>query len=416
MPKELSAEMRERVSIARSAMQMDLPFFGYISMRFRFYAAEPGHNVPTMGVTPDFCLFINEEWASKLTDEEFAGVFMHEVLHPAMFFWERKGDREQVLFNIAHDYAINLIISDMACHSGCRMKVKLPEGGLLDRKYQGMTAEEIYDFLHKEREQSGGQGGSGGDDLSDSWGVGDVRPDLSPTETGKRAASGDQTARDDLKAQAQEILVSATQVREAAAKGSLSRNLQLLVDSITEARIPWSELLAQFLGEAAGQNNFTYRRPSRRQSSGDARLIGRVKSGFPDVTILWDTSGSMRGEEKDILGEVNQIITNMGLTCRVMIVDCSLHYDLRDVDDIVEVVSNLSGGGGSDFNPAFNRLEEEGNDSVVLAFTDGYIAVPEVMPPLLKETVWVLTSDGVDPTNKSWGRVLRMGQSHGNWE
>ena len=79
--------------------------------------------------------------------------------------------------------------------------------------------------------------------------------------------------------------------------------------------------------------------------------------------------------------------------------------------------TDAAGGGGSNFIPAFDRLDEERNDSVVIAFTDGYINVPATMPESLKGVVWVLTQGGCDPTKGKWGHVLRLdGDDNGEWE
>ncbi|NIT77808.1 MAG: hypothetical protein GWN74_10735, partial [Thermoplasmata archaeon] len=44
---------------------------------------------------------------------------------------------------------------------------------------------------------------------------------------------------------------------------------------------------------------------------------------------------------------------------RAMIIDAALHDDC-EVEDAYELAEKLSGGGGSDFRPAFEKLHEEG--------------------------------------------------------
>jgi predicted metal-dependent peptidase len=135
-------------------------------------------------------------------------------------------------------------------------------------------------------------------------------------------------------------------------------------------------------------------------------LPGVMKTGFPDVTILWDTSGSMSGMMEPILTEVNEIVMELGLTVRLIVCDAAVHADVEGLNNVEDIAKNLKGGGGSDFNPAFDILAAEGNTSVVVAFTDGYISVPAAQPDCLKGVLWVLTERGHRPA--SWGRAIAL--------
>ena len=75
--------------------------------------------------------------------------------------------------------------------------------------------------------------------------------------------------------------------------------------------------------------------------------------------------------------------------------------------DIEAVLPDIKGGGGSDFNPAFNVLVEENNNSVVLAFTDGFISAPAMQPDSLKGVLWCLTGEGTRRPVE-WGRAITI--------
>jgi predicted metal-dependent peptidase len=74
------------------------------------------------------------------------------------------------------------------------------------------------------------------------------------------------------------------------------------------------------------------------------------------------------------------------------------------------MAGQIKGGGGSDFTPAFDLLEEEQYEGVVVAFTDGAIGVPPCQPHLIKAVLWVIDpkKHDHDPTGGRWGDVLRM--------
>lgn len=423
-----------RISDARLWLTAKIPFLGVCTLRLRPRLAREGDGVATAAVAPDGTIVLNEEFCSTLSDPEFRGLLAHEVLHPALDFFGRLGDRDLTGFNVAHDYVINAIITDFAGDLGGQLQ--LPPGGLLDRKYDNNSAEEVYALLPR---QGGGQGkGPGGGQGPGKPGrgkpgrgqsgkgpnqpggglKGDCRPDLASTKRGKDAARGDQSAKEALDREWKTTIVAAAQEQQASkTRGRLPGALQRIIDEILDPKIPWAEVLADYLGEHAGKPDLTYMRPSRRSGAVGEILIGRRRRSFPDVTILWDTSGSMNGEAKHIFPEVASMCEDLSLTLRVIIIDAAIHSDLEDVTEAQTVAESLSGGGGSDFRPAFDRLDEERNTSVVVAFTDGYIGVPQEMPTSLQGVVWVITSRGVDPTRGGYGTVLRLDEEYnGSWE
>ena len=428
-------DVLERVSAARTYLTAKVPFLGFLTLKLRPRVATEYDVVPTAAVGPDGTLVLNEEFVAGLSDPELRGVLAHEVLHPALRFFERLGSKDLRAFNCSHDFTINLIIQDFIS-GGLSGSILLPPGGLLDRKYSGMSAEEIYEsfpevsmerLIDMMEEQSGqgdedGKDGKEGKDGKDGKegkkGIGlDCRKDISSTKAGSDAGKGDESAQGKLEKEWQVAVVAAAQVHEQQkGRGSLPGKLRLMIDEMLDPKHHWTDIISQWLGENAGNPDLTYQRPSRRSESVGEVLIGRRRKSYPDVTILWDTSGSMAGEEKKIFPEVATICEELDLTLRVIIIDAAIHADLEDVKEAEEIAEAIAGGGGSDFNPAFQRLEEEHNDSVVVAFTDGYIGVPETQPESLKGVVWVITHGGVDPTRGRWGQVLKLNPDEtGEW-
>jgi predicted metal-dependent peptidase len=392
----------ERVKNARVWLSARVPFLGYMTTRLRPRLALPDENVPTAGVAPDGTLVLNDEWVGSLTDPEIRFLIGHEVLHPALEFFARLQSRDLRMFNCAHDFVINKILMDFAATvpSG---ELKMPQPGLLDSQYDDMSAEEVYNALMEEvKKQPKQEGGFPGGSMS-----GDCRPDLSDTPEGQQAGKGDQSAQTQLRRMWGTTLEAAAQTHEAQMKqGSLPGSVQQLLRALRDPKVTWQSVLSQWVGENAGKNDFTYQRPARRSESVGEILPGVLKTGLPDVTILWDTSGSMSGMMEPILAEVNEIVSELGLTVRLMVCDAMLHADVDGLNNVEDIAKNLKGGGGSDFNPAFDVLSGEGNTSVVVAFTDGYINVPQSQPETLKGVLWCLTERGHRPT--TWGRAIAL--------
>jgi predicted metal-dependent peptidase len=85
----------------------------------------------------------NPKFIETLSVPEATGLCVHEISHPMYKHHLRRGDREQKLWNIACDYAINLKIIDWG--------FRLPKGALVKDIFKNMPAEQIYDILLKEQ-------------------------------------------------------------------------------------------------------------------------------------------------------------------------------------------------------------------------------------------------------------------------
>lgn len=390
-----------RIKDARVWLSARVPFLGYMTTRLRLRMAAPEDGVPTAGVAPDGTCVWNADFAATLTDPELRFVLAHEVLHPALDFWARLHGRDRLGWNVAHDYAINLILDDFA--QTVKGGMERPKMGLFDEAHRGKSAEEIYDEVMK-KGKGKGQGPPDGGGMS-----GDCRGDLSETQEGRQAANGDGVAQKGIDRMWQTTLEAAAQTHEQQMKrqGSLPGSILQILKDLREPKVTWQTVLSNWVGENAGKDDYTYQRPNRRSESVGEIMPGIVKTGLPDVTVLWDTSGSMNGLAEEILTEVNEIVSEMGLSIRLMICDADLHADVQGISNIETVLPHIKGGGGSDFNPAFDVLVEENNNSVVLAFTDGFISVPAMQPDSLKGVLWCLTGEGTRRPVE-WGRAITI--------
>lgn len=429
--KERTDEVLERVSAARLRLLSKVPFFGTLTIKLIPRLARMLDNVHTAAISPDGTLTLNYDFVMGLTDEELCGILCHEVMHPAYLFWERKSTRSHMQFNVAHDHAINLIIKEFDSSL-----IKLPENTLADPKYTGISAEEIYDLISKEsakkqlqmaygkqnggssndKDSKNGQGGgkrnqdSGGEagDGEADGSMGDCRPDLSSTKQGKDAARGDSAAKRRMETDWKSAIVEAAMrhERDQKARGTLPGSLRRFIDELIEPKVDWRDALARYIGEKGQRNDYSYRRPSRRSDAVGEFMPSKFASGA-DVAVLMDTSGSM-SKDRLVEGatEINSICEDLGVSVRLMICDADLYHDV-EVEDGYESMDFMVGGGGSDFNPAFDRLVEDGFDGVVIAITDGMIAVPEIKPPQIRDTLWLLNK-GERPPTTAWGTVLEI--------
>src|SRR5262245_6003071 len=106
--------------------------------------------------------YFNPEFVCSLSQEELLAVQAHESEHDARHHGTRRGNRDPEQWNIACDYAINIDLVDEG--------FKLPKCALLDRRYRGMSAEDIY----RTRELDAGGADSGNSGNGDPGGCGQV--------------------------------------------------------------------------------------------------------------------------------------------------------------------------------------------------------------------------------------------------
>ena len=103
------------------------------------------------------------DFIKRLDDKELAFVVLHEVLHKAyrhLFTWRKLWEQDAQVCNMACDYVINLQLVDMDKEQAL-LAMPMHEGkaiGLVDERFRGMNAKQVFDIL-KEEEPEGGYGG-----------------------------------------------------------------------------------------------------------------------------------------------------------------------------------------------------------------------------------------------------------------
>lgn len=404
-----------RISQSRTKLLGRLPFFGRLALKLRPRLSRPHEGVDTAAVAQDGTMIFNADFAKTLSDPQLCFVVCHEVLHPAMLYFDRMQGRIPKLWNMAHDYAINLIIKHMA-----DVNIELLDDCLCDSKYTDWSGEEIYDDLLKDavlvtfaqtgEGQGGGMPGRGkGNDPTKDPLNGDGRNDLADSEDGKKANGGDKGAKNRLDTDWRISIVAAAQAHEATkGRGSLPGSLRRLIDEITDPKVDWREQLSRWVGENGRLQDYTYARPSRRSESVGQYMPSLKKYGFAPITVMVDTSGSIGDRMlKEGLTEIQGVCEDLGIGVRAMIIDAALHSDVENIEDVQELAEHLAGGGGSDFNPAFEKLQQEGYDGVVIAFTDGDICVPAVKPENLRGVLWCIY-EGCHAPTEAWGETIMI--------
>jgi predicted metal-dependent peptidase len=388
---KIDAEVREQLITARVGLLLRASFFGNLATRLKLTNADEW--CPT-AATDGRNFYYNSRFIKMLKPKEIEFLFGHEVLHCVYDHFGRRGSRDPQLFNIANDYCVN---ADLKKHGVGEFITSVP--CLYDRKYEGMSSEEIYDILYENAEKIDissllkqlldehldGEGDGEGKE-----GEGKGRPQLSEAEK--------QAIRDEIK----EAVLAAAQT---AGAGNLPAGVKRIIQELTEPKMNWRELLRMQL-ESTIKSDYTWMRASRKGWHMDAVMPGMNLDPMIDIAVAIDTSGSI-GEAmlKDFLGEIQGIMDSFpAYRINVFCFDTEVHapavYTSDNLDSITEY--EPAGGGGTDFDAIYNYLKaEEIEPKRLVVFTDGY-PFGSWGDEQYTDTVWIL--HGTTTIVPPWGQ------------
>ena len=331
-------------------------------------------------------IFVNPDFIEGLKDPNLSlFVLAHEVMHIALKHGLRRGGREHELWNIACDFAINIMLKN----SGFTIwdKAYLDKFNNQPVNFAGMPAEQIYEELRKM--ESKGRSGSGKGNRSDQGGMGsDIgEPEnLGPEERAVMERKIDQAV-----AQAANI---------ARMQGKLPADLERIIDGILNPPLPWQTLLQEFACAVTRDDESWGRRDRRHQ---DIYLPGRYSTRMGELILIGDTSGSMNGIFAQVAGEIGAIAEFVKPE-RIRVIwaddaDCSFEEVFEHGDDIV---IHPRGGGGTDMRKPL-KFAEQYDPIVTVLVTDGYTPWPAETTPY--PLIICCTTNAPCP---DWARVVRM--------
>ena len=393
--------IERRFQKARTTLLLDHPFFG--SLLFRLKGRE-SRSIKTMA-TDGVSLFYNPDFVDTLNAATLCGVLAHEVLHPGLQHHVRRSGRDPKRWNEACDYAINPILLDAGLH--------LPEGVLVDDRFREMSAEQIYNQLQTEAEQ----GRSDPDDRQESGGDGGGSPDPSPGESGEPSApvteggigqvldaptAGGETPTTEEQAREWSVAVNQA-VTVAKQAGKVPAGVERSLDGAAEAALDWRELLRRAWSETTPAD-YSWMRPNRRHIWAGLYLPGVVREGVGEVAIAVDCSGSVNSRQLQLFeAEVRSILEGQRPQRVYVLYFDAIVHNVETFEAGQRVSLNPVGGGGTEFGPCFEWLEEHSVRPQTLIFlTDLYGSFPDSEPPY--PVLWASTGGRRTP----FGEVIPM--------
>mgnify|MGYP003135061774 CR=1 FL=1 len=333
---------------------------------------------------------------SALSADERVLTLIHEVSHAVFNSFERQGQRDRMLWNVAEDFAINVLLYDN--HHGLWERARpLSSNILLNEDWRGMSGEEIYEILSMQgtltfpngdtKPCENGSGGSNGEEpgnepgstvsvqveIGDDVIEGDVTPVTGPSPWGEASSV---------------VWESAKEIEREAAKAQghqpagWARNLDE-----RKAKLPWWEHAYRLLRRKRGGEQ-TWRRPNKRMMPQGYYLPSYGKNKLRRLVIGFDTSGSMSNGELSKFWAAAKIVAKRLAATRIdwVEIDSAIHNVVQDIDKV-----EMKGGGGTSFVPFFEWIQHQRVPVDVFFFTDGMGDCPERLPANVGACVWILT-------------------------
>lgn len=323
---------------------------------------------------------IGRDFWESLDDDSRVFIIAHEALHIAWDFFGRLGNRDVYKFNIAQDLVINEFLK--ADGFNCPVITQgitaatLPH---LNYNPDEWTSEKVYQWLIDNPDKCPQKG----DNILDECGV---PSDLTPEEIQK------------LRLAVQGVIV-------ATPHGNIPNELKQIVESTWVPEHDWQSELSRYFNTIV-QEDYSL----KRYNVPSLAIRGVISPtlncpGIGTVGVIIDTSASMFELLDKVISTLRDIFAQVTVRKVIRIdADCTIAYEKEtDATEFTQRKLELSGGGGTDFRPAIQRMEDYSPD-VVVYITDGYGYFPSKAPsyPL----VWLDTS-GSSEYQYPFGGVIR---------
>jgi len=416
------------------------PFHGHIAAGWR---ARPDATVGTMGVCwacGSVQLLWSPEFLNRISDQEVAGVLLHEVMHVALrHMWlfpdhvAPPPDFDAYAALIAEEISVNEFVSLPLPGSPYRLEEFVqqnPKCGLVPHESTRDRYRRLYDAArarrhHAEREKLkqsieehlvkilGGH-------IDNHAGWGSFREAGATAQLAVAVATSQALARhgQGLSGELKELILRANKLAGTTAGGTLEA-----LAGTARARLSWQRILRRLL-TVDQDRDATFLRPPRRFPDMVGILPGsrRVEKKLRILAAI-DTSGSMSAATLD---EIAAELRVMARSYDVSVVefDCEIQrrYRLQAAErpgpaaaagSAVghDPLAAMQGRGGTSFFPVFQRktlawAADDGELSGVVVFTDGFGPAPE-RPPA-EPVIWVLMGGfpfGAIPAAPGGGRT-----------
>jgi predicted metal-dependent peptidase len=446
-PALASAEALDKIAAARVWLLKEKPFFGVLA---RALVVSPSLETAALRLSADDRLLINPLTVLEARFPALCARVAHVALHAALGAYARRGEREPLRWNVAHDLAIAPLLRAAGMPAGPELFLEgLSEGASAEQCYlaleEGVRPDDLWcdlaDPPAKEASPPAGsftrQDDGEGDEPGDSGGGGEGSDSgEGEPDQGNEGGEGPDEPRDADDAPIPNVLTRAHELQwkmrlaeameeERASGGKTFGGVPAWLDELVRATIEppadWSATLQRSIAMLA-RSERTFLRPSRRMSALVApgedwpdvvAMPGRRVLPAGRLVAVIDTSASIESKELSrFLGALASVATAEGFDeVRLVQADAEVTRDETVLAaELLFQEIGVVGRGGTDFRPALTLLVDEsrrfGERFTVVYLTDLDGRFPEPAEVRLLDVLWVVP--GRTARLPPFGRVVEM--------
>lgn len=417
---DLTPKERTALTEMRAGIMWSQPYFSHLLLdQCKLIASRDVPIAATDGVN----IYVNPGKFAEYDIDQRIYVLCHEICH---VMWEHCEQTHSMrgqgiagphgmiswddqLVNESMDYTINALLDE------CKIGKHPPEGHYSTRYKGGESWVGIYSEEYEKRKnnpQGKGPGsGKGGGQQPPGANPGGFDQHLPPGAgtPGKTPAQAVQE-RKDKQAEWTQAVNQAMEV--AKARGEVPGALQRLVEQLIEPKVDWQDKLAASVVKRLGGGMHDWKMPDTTfvVFNDPVYQPSRRGKGVGTAVVAVDTSGSVGDRELRIMGGAMSGIFEQAMPETVYVMDCDAQvHSVREMDrptdiEAVEMIRSVEGGGGTKFQPVFDKIAELGIEpNVVVYLTDGYGDQPRDPG---YPVVWAIIPGGQNSI--PWGDVVPL--------
>ena len=435
--------IKEKISEEISRIVVRYPIVASVLLRLKYGVKE---HLPGLAMVDAVEKEISIRPDYEEIGESLRTILAHEAMHILNGTMIRREKRNAILWNYATDLEINWMLKDMG------IDVKK---GLYEKRFHGEYAENIYETLKKQateelqdlmqelqqaidelnqqssssatnrngekKDQNNGNGESTKEETGESEGekrelqnkIKKLNQKIlkrlglnEDAEVSSEMEPKDDKSKTIVRQFIVEAALGALQMAHSGI-GSLPGGMERLIDEFTKSKVRWQDYLEETLTTVMG-DDYSFRRPYKPTliycDTYNPTVLNPEKS---KVVVIVDTSGSIGKKElQTFLSEVQEILKQYKVT--FISCDATVQKVVED-EDIEKIIKNVKGGGGTEFEPAFewieNNVQEYGIP--VILMTDGYNGDSYIPRPYNVGRIIVLTT-GKDPEGLEPDFVIKV--------
>jgi len=379
------------------------PFFGNLLLNMKL--TESSSETDTIKVNGEEMVY-NPEFMASLSHEETVFIFLHETMHVACLHHIRQPKPYiHEIWQIATDYVVNDYIINLNDKT-----LKMPEYGIYDQQYHGLSAEKVYSLLlekqnnlMQEEKQSEGPEDSDSSEALDSEDSeaqensdsdSDLSDILEDIEGSIHSDSSDIENQSSLPQELEELFQKTQQCgeihknedkdertseQEAKSLLNLTRRIinksneynseraenipyQILkeIDIESKLNLNWQSILADFF-QYNSNSDYDWLEPDEILRQSNILMPSLSDKKINNFAIAIDTSGSIDKELLDIfIGEAKKILLDIYYQ-EIYVIYCTnqiVHYDIFSNEDEIKIYEARTGG--TAFDPVWQLIDEKG--------------------------------------------------------